>query len=91
MTMSGGEERSGDEDEDEAEVGIDNDDEVETALAGAMAVDHNYSLISLHLPRSQDCTAKLQHPATGDDISTLLLIPDVETPNYMKLLHVNFN
>ena len=47
MTMSGGEERSGDEDEDEAEAGIDNDDEVETALAGAMAVDHNYSLISL--------------------------------------------
>lgn len=91
MTMSGGEERSGDEDEDEAEAGIDNDDEVETALAGAMAVDHNYSLISLHLPRSPHCTAKLQHPATGDDISTLLLIPDVETPNYMKLLHVNFN
>ena len=49
MTMSGGEERSGDEDEDEA--GIDNDDEVETALAGAMAVDHNYSVISPHLPR----------------------------------------
>ena len=46
MTMSGGEERSGDDDDDEAEVGIDNDDEVETALAGAMAVDHNYSLIS---------------------------------------------
>ena len=88
--MSGGEERSGEEDEDEAEVGIDND-EVETALAGAMAVDHNYSLISLHLLRSPDFTAKLQHPATGDDISTLLLIPDVETPNYMKLLHVNFN
>ena len=58
MTMSGGEERSGDEDE--AGTGIDNDDEVETALAGAMAVDHNYSVISPHLPRSPHCTAKLQ-------------------------------